>query len=114
GVAQNVRELVFFGADRGEEEVEFRTQKYNVEQQYGRSLTREQAFAPDPMIVWALNGEPLTAHQGAPLRLLMPGWYGVSNVKWLAQIHAQDEQYLGKFQARWYRTLKEETIDGET
>jgi len=65
------------------------------------------------MIVWALNGEPLTKHQGAPLRLLVPGWYGVANVKWLSQIHVQDEQYLGRFQARWYRTLKGEMIDGE-
>jgi DMSO/TMAO reductase YedYZ molybdopterin-dependent catalytic subunit len=44
----------------------------------------------------------------------VPGWYGVANVKWLSQIHLQEEEYLGKFQARWYRTLKEETIDGET
>jgi len=38
----------------------------------------------------------------------------VANVKWLSQIHAQEEEYLGKFQARWYRTLKGEMIDGET
>jgi DMSO/TMAO reductase YedYZ molybdopterin-dependent catalytic subunit len=44
----------------------------------------------------------------------MPGWYGVNNVKWLSEIHAQEDQYLGKFQARWYRTLRGETIDGET
>ena len=43
----------------------------------------------------------------------MPGWYGVANVKWLSQIHMQEEQYLGKFQARWYRTLKGEMISGE-
>ena len=43
----------------------------------------------------------------------MPGWYGVANVKWLSQIHVQEEQYLGKFQARWYRTLRGEMIDGE-
>ena len=53
-----------------------------------------------------MNGEPLTRHQGSPLRLIVPGWYGVANVKWLAQIHVQDEQYLGKYQARWYRSLK--------
>jgi DMSO/TMAO reductase YedYZ molybdopterin-dependent catalytic subunit len=53
-------------------------------------------------------------HQGAPLRLVVPGWYGAPNVKWLSAIHAQEDQYLGKFQARWYRTLKGETINGET
>jgi DMSO/TMAO reductase YedYZ molybdopterin-dependent catalytic subunit len=47
------------------------------------------------------------------LRLIVPGWYGVANVKWLSQIHAQEDQYLGKYQARWYRTVRGEMIDGE-
>jgi DMSO/TMAO reductase YedYZ molybdopterin-dependent catalytic subunit len=113
GVKPQAREFVFFGADHGEEEVEFRTQKYKVEQQFGRSLPRDKAMAPEPFLAWAMNGEPLTKHQGAPLRLLNPGWYGVANVKWLSEIHVQEDQYLGKFQARWYRTLRGEMIDGE-
>ena len=113
GLKPQARELVFFGADRGQEEVEFRTQKFSVEQQYGRSMTREQLVSSDAFLAWALNGEPLTAHQGSPLRLLVPGWYGMANVKWLAQVHAQEDAYLGKFQARHYRTLRGETIDGE-
>ena len=113
GVKPEAREFVFFGADHGEEEVEFRTQKFKVEQQFGRSLSREQAMSPEPFLAYALNGEPLTRHQGSPLRLLVPGWYGVANVKWLAQIHVQAEQYLGKYQARWYRTLRGEMIGGE-
>jgi DMSO/TMAO reductase YedYZ molybdopterin-dependent catalytic subunit len=113
GVKSEAREFVFFGADHGEEEVEFRMQKFKVEQQFGRSLTREHAMSSEPFLAYALNGEPLTRHQGSPLRLLVPGWYGVANVKWLAQIHVQEEQYLGKFQARWYRTLKGEMIDGD-
>ena len=114
GLKPQVRELVFFGADRGPEEVEFRTQKFQVEQQYGRSLTRDQALTSDAFLAYALNGEPLTRHQGSPLRLLVPGWYGMANVKFLAQIHAQEDAYLGKFQARHYRTLRGEVIDGET
>jgi DMSO/TMAO reductase YedYZ molybdopterin-dependent catalytic subunit len=113
GLKPQVRELVFFGADRGQEEIEFRTQKFSLEQQYGRSVTREQFLASDAFLAWALNGEPLTRHQGSPLRLLMPGWYGMANVKWLASVHAQEDAYLGKFQARHYRTLRGETIDGE-
>jgi DMSO/TMAO reductase YedYZ molybdopterin-dependent catalytic subunit len=84
-----------------------------VEYQFGRSLAREKALSADPFLAYALNGEPLTKHQGAPLRLIVPGWYGVANVKWLSQIHAQEEQYLGKYQARWYRTVRGEMIDGE-
>jgi DMSO/TMAO reductase YedYZ molybdopterin-dependent catalytic subunit len=113
GVKSQAREFVFFGADRGEEEVEWRTQKFKVEQQFGRALTREKALSPEPMLMYALNGEPLTLHQGMPVRLVVPGWYGVNNVKWLSEIHAQEDAYLGKFQARWYRTLKGEMIDGE-
>jgi DMSO/TMAO reductase YedYZ molybdopterin-dependent catalytic subunit len=113
GVKPQAREFVFFGADHGEEEVEFRTQKYKVDQQYGRSLTRELALSAEPFLAYALNGEPLTRHQGFPLRLIVPGWYGMANVKWLSHIHVQEEQYLGKYQARWYRTLKGEMIGGE-
>jgi DMSO/TMAO reductase YedYZ molybdopterin-dependent catalytic subunit len=113
GVEPEAREFVFFGADRGKEEVEFRTQKYEVEQQFGRSLPRDKALSAEPFLAFALNGEPLTRHQGSPLRLIVPGWYGIANVKWLSGIHAQEDQYLGKYQARWYRTLKGETINGE-
>ena len=113
GVKPSAREFVFFGADKGEEEVEWRTQKYKIDVPFGRSLSRERALSPEPFLAWALNGEPLTKHQGAPLRLMMPGWYGVANVKWLSQIHIQEDGYLGKYQARWYRTVRGEMIDGE-
>jgi DMSO/TMAO reductase YedYZ molybdopterin-dependent catalytic subunit len=113
GVKPEAREFVFFGADHGEEEIEWRTQKFKLDQQFGRSLNREKAMSADPFLAWALNGDPLTLHQGSPLRLIVPGWYGVANVKWLSEIHVQQDAYLGKYQARWYRTLRGEMIDGE-
>lgn len=113
GVQDAAREFVFFGADRGEEEVLWRGRTYGVEQQYGRSLERDQALSDEPLLAYALNGEPLTAHQGRPLRLLVPGWYGAPNVKWVAEIHVQKDQYLGRWQARSYRTLKGQMINGE-
>ncbi len=113
GIQPEGKEVVFFGNDRGEEQVNFRGTDFAVEQQFGRSITVENAMGADPMLVYALNGEPLTRHQGFPLRLIMPGWYGVANVKWLENIHVQKERYLGKFQARWYRSLRGEMIDGE-
>jgi len=113
GVKDDAREFVFFGADHGEEEVVWRTQKYTIDVPFGRSLNREKALSSEPILVWALNGEPLTRHQGAPLRLLVPGWYGVANVKWISQIHVQQDAYTGKYQTWWYRTIKGETIDGE-
>ena len=113
GVKKEAREFVFFGADHGPEDVDFRGQVTKVEQQFGRSLTREKALSGEPLLAYELNGEPLTRHQGFPLRLLVPGWYGVANVKWLSSIHLQEDQFLGKFQARWYRTLRGEMMDGE-
>ena len=114
GLKSDGHEVVFFGADHSEEETDFRQQKVKLDQAFGRSLTYEKALGADPLVAYALDGEPLTRHQGAPLRLIVPGWYGVANVKWLAHIHVQQDPYMGKFQARWYRTMREEKIDGET
>ncbi len=61
---------------------------------------------PEPLLAYGLNGEPLTKAQGFPVRLIMPGWYGVANVKWVSEIHLQDERYLGNYEARWYRTIR--------
>ena len=105
GVNSKAREVVFFGTDRGPQEVVFRQQTFKVEQQFGRSITLENAMKPTPMLAYALNGDPLTLAQGFPVRLIMPGWYGVCNVKWLAEIHLQEDRYLGNYQARWYRSV---------
>lgn len=108
GVHPKAREVVFFGADRGPLDIAFRQQTYKLTQQFGRSITLENAMKPEPFVAYAMNGEPLTQNQGFPLRLIMPGWYGVANVKWLAEVHLQEDRYLGNFQARWYRTLRGE------
>jgi DMSO/TMAO reductase YedYZ molybdopterin-dependent catalytic subunit len=105
GVGAKAREVVFLGTDRGEVDVVFRQQTFKLNQQFGRSITLENALKPEPMLVWALNGEPLTLPQGAPLRVIMPGWYGVANVKWLSEIHLQEDRYLGNYQTRWYRSV---------
>jgi DMSO/TMAO reductase YedYZ molybdopterin-dependent catalytic subunit len=106
GVQADAREVVFFGTDRGEQEIVFRQNTFKYEQQFARSITLENAMKPEPILAWALNGDPLTKEQGFPLRVIMPGWYGVTNVKWLSEIHLQEERFLGNYQARWYRTLK--------
>lgn len=105
GVNAKAREVVFFGTDRGPQDVVFRQQTFKLEQQFGRSITLENAMKPEPLLAYALNGDPLTRAQGAPVRLIMPGWYGVCNVKWLAEVHLQEDRYLGNYQARWYRSV---------
>jgi len=105
GVGSKAREVVFLGTDRGDGDVAFRQQTFKLNQQFGRSITLENATKPEPLLAWNLNGDPLTVPQGAPLRLMMPGWYGVANVKWLSEIHLQEERYVGNYQTRWYRSV---------
>jgi DMSO/TMAO reductase YedYZ molybdopterin-dependent catalytic subunit len=105
GVKPKAREVVFFGADHGAQDVVFRNQTFKLVQQFGRSITLENAMKPEPLVAYALNGEPLAREQGFPVRLIMPGWYGVANVKWLAEVHLQEDRFLGNFQARWYRSV---------
>ncbi|HUK37196.1 MAG TPA: molybdopterin-dependent oxidoreductase, partial [Vicinamibacterales bacterium] len=67
GLKASGHEVVFFGADHGEEETDFRQQKIKLDQAFGRSLPREKALSADPLLAYELDGEPLTKHQGAPL-----------------------------------------------
>jgi DMSO/TMAO reductase YedYZ molybdopterin-dependent catalytic subunit len=106
GVDDKAREVVFFGADKGNEDVVFRQNTLKVQQQFARSITLENAMKPDPLLAYALNGQPLRRDHGFPIRVIMPGWYGVANVKWLSEIHLQENRFLGNYQARWYRTLR--------
>jgi DMSO/TMAO reductase YedYZ molybdopterin-dependent catalytic subunit len=113
GVGDKAREVVFFGADRGNEEVVFRQNTFKIQQQFARSITLENAMKPEPLLAYALNGQPLSRDHGFPLRVVMPGWYGVANVKWLSEIHLQENRFLGNYQARWYRTLRAVGGSGE-
>ncbi len=101
-------EVVFYGADTGMETI----REMEVEQAFGRSLHFTDAMSPEVMLAYEMNGEPLPLYHGAPLRLIVPGWYGVSNVKWLDHIHVQDRRYMGRFMARDYVTLARRDIGG--
>ena len=106
GVNDKAREVVFFGADKGNEDVVFRQNTLKVQQQFARSITLENAMKPEPLLAFALNGQPLGRDHGFPLRVVMPGWYGVANVKWVSEIRLQENRFLGNYQARWYRTVR--------
>jgi DMSO/TMAO reductase YedYZ molybdopterin-dependent catalytic subunit len=113
GVGDAAREVVFLGADKGPEDVVFRQNTLKVQQQFMRSITLENAMKPEPILAWALNGKPLDRNHGFPLRVIMPGWYGVANVKWVNEIHLQEGRFLGNYQARWYRTVRAVGGSGE-
>jgi DMSO/TMAO reductase YedYZ molybdopterin-dependent catalytic subunit len=80
-------EVLFTGADGGA---------------YRRSLPREAALDPSVLVAWEMNGRPIPPRFGGPLRLVVPGWYGMASVKWLARIEAIDEPFHGEFQTRKY------------
>jgi len=108
GIRPEGIEVVFYGADAGSETI----RDTETEQNFGRSMHQTDALRPDIMLAYEMNGEPLNLYHGAPVRVLVPGWYGVANVKWLNQIHVQDRRYMGRFQARDYVTLARRDIGG--
>jgi DMSO/TMAO reductase YedYZ molybdopterin-dependent catalytic subunit len=96
GVDAGAVEVMFAGADAGEVSP-------NRTVRFERSLPLEQAMHPDVLLAWEMNGEPLRPPHGYPLRLAVPGWYGVASVKWLTEIrvirtpldaHFQTERYV--------------------
>ena len=60
------------------------------------------------------SGAVATGYHGAPLRLVVPGWYGVAWVKWLTRIEVQDRRFMSKFMARDYVTIRGEEVEGDT
>ncbi|HEX5417588.1 MAG TPA: sulfite oxidase [Chloroflexota bacterium] len=96
GLSPEVVEIAFTGYDKGYEK------KAGAELHFERSLPLAQALHPDTMLVWEMNGEPLPPEHGGPVRLLVPGWYGVASVKWVAEIRALTEPFAGYFQTKKY------------
>jgi len=90
-----VVEISFTGADYG----------YDMGEPhfFGRSLTLAQINELDVLLVYAMNGAPLLPQHGAPLRIIVPGWYGMASVKWLTNITALTEPYDGYQQVKTYR-----------
>lgn len=107
GVRPEGIEVVFFGADEGTETI----RDIEVTQNFARSLSLEDAMADGVLLAYEVNGEPLPVGNGFPLRLVVPGWYGVAHVKWLTRIELRDTRFMGKFMARDYVTLRQEGPD---
>jgi DMSO/TMAO reductase YedYZ molybdopterin-dependent catalytic subunit len=96
-------ELVFAGADRG-------IQK-EIEHHYERSLSIADAMRDEVLLAYGMNGAPLPPQHGFPLRLVVPGWYGMTSVKWLTRITAVREPFEG-FQQLAYRYRQQPEDDG--
>ena len=105
GLAEDAVEVLFTGLDRGTEA--------GIEQSYERSLPLEEALRREVLLAYELNGRPLPPQHGFPLRLVVPGWYGMTNVKWLDRITVLDRPFDGYQQRQAYRMRQEEGEDGE-
>jgi DMSO/TMAO reductase YedYZ molybdopterin-dependent catalytic subunit len=95
GLQPGTVELVFTGADHGIEK--------GYEHDYARSLSIADATQPEVMLAYEMNGRPLEPQHGFPVRLIVPGWYGMTNVKWLTRIEAVSEPFAGYQQSVAYR-----------
>jgi len=104
GLADDAVELVFTGADSG--------YQGDVLQDYQRSLKIADATRPEVLLAYEMNGEPLQPQHGFPVRLLVPGWYGMTSVKWLKRIEAVTEPFDGYQQSVAYRFQQHEEDPG--
>lgn len=95
GLLEEAVEVLFTGRDRGVEQ--------GVEQNFERSLSLEEARRDGVMLAYEVNGVPLPPQHGAPLRLVVPDWYGMASVKWLRSITAIGEPFDGFQQGNQYR-----------
>ncbi|MFB7618370.1 sulfite oxidase [Kitasatospora sp. NPDC056181] len=94
GLRPETVELVFTGADEGE--------LNGHRTAFARSLPAGLALHTDTLLATHMNGAPLTPGHGAPVRLLVPGHYGVADVKWLVGVEAVARPFTGPFQAEEY------------
>ncbi|MFJ8538952.1 sulfite oxidase [Streptomyces sp. NPDC093591] len=107
GVGADAVDVVFTGADHGVER--------GVEQDYQRALPVDVATGSDPevLVAYAMNGAPLPPQHGRPLRLVVPGWYGMAQVKWLREVTVTDVPFTGFQQAVAYRLRRNPEDEGE-
>jgi DMSO/TMAO reductase YedYZ molybdopterin-dependent catalytic subunit len=105
GVEPEAREVVFLGMD-SEQDKKWEAGNAAYLSPHGRSIFVQDALAPDNLLAFAMNGQPLPAEHGFPLRLVLPGWYGMAQVKWLTRIEVIDRRYEGRHMARNYQSLR--------
>jgi len=96
-------EILFEGADRGRpRDLPAALAEPGGDVPFARALPLEKALHPDTLLALEMNGQPLPADHGAPLRLIAPAWYGMGSVKWVARIEALTEPFRGYYQANRY------------
>ncbi|MGH8866412.1 MAG: sulfite oxidase [Actinomycetes bacterium] len=105
GLDEDAHDVVFTGADHGLER--------GVEQDYARGLPVAEALRDDVLLAYEINGAALPPQHGAPLRLVVPGWYGMTHVKWLSAIDVIDHAFDGYQNMTSYRYKQDADELGE-
>jgi DMSO/TMAO reductase YedYZ molybdopterin-dependent catalytic subunit len=105
GLRDEAKDIVFRGADRGFDR--------GVEQEFARSLVPAQAMRDEVLLAYAMNGAALPPQHGAPLRLVVPRWYGMASVKWLYAVEAIERPFDGLQQASGYHFRSAVGLKGE-
>ncbi|KAF0244512.1 MAG: sulfite [Planctomycetota bacterium] len=104
GVKPGAVDVVFWAADHGVEK--------GFEHDYARSLTVADAMSPEILLAYEMNGRPLEPQHGAPLRVVVPGWYGMQQVKWLTRIDVVPKAFDGYQQKIAYHYKKDKADPG--
>jgi sulfane dehydrogenase subunit SoxC len=103
GIGDGAVDVAFTGADHGIER--------GIEQDYARGLPLAEALREDVVLAWAMNGAPLPPQHGFPVRLVVPGWYGMAHVKWLTSVEVLGRAFDGYQNAVAYRLAGEDPDD---
>ncbi|MDN3557763.1 sulfite oxidase [Halomonas maura] len=104
GLLDDAKEVLFSGLDRGEQG--------EIVQWYQRALSAADSLRPEVLLADEMNGAPLPPQHGFPLRLIVPGWYGMAQVKWLHRITVLDEPFWGYQQNVFYRIAQDDDDPG--
>jgi sulfane dehydrogenase subunit SoxC len=104
GVKDGAIEVVFTGHDRGVQG--------GIEQDYEFSVPVEEALRPEVLLAYGINGQPLPPQHGFPLRVIVPGWYGMTHVKWLKRVTVVTEPFGGYQKAEAYRVTERQEAHG--
>jgi sulfane dehydrogenase subunit SoxC len=104
GIEEGAVEVVFTGHDRGVQG--------GIEQDYEFSVPVEEAMRPEVLLAYEVNGQPLPPQHGFPLRVIVPGWYGMTHVKWLKRITVVTQPFGGYQKVQSYRVTQREDEPG--
>jgi DMSO/TMAO reductase YedYZ molybdopterin-dependent catalytic subunit len=94
GLGEGATEVVFTGLDQG--------LQGGIRQHYERALPLDVALAADVLLAHSVNGVPLPPQHGFPARVIVPGWYGMAQVKWLRAVTVTSAPFEGYQQVSAY------------